>query len=463
MNKVIFAWPPMDKPKGYITAGQNRQVSWLKQPFFAYPINNAVAATMLAQAGQAVTWLDGISDEMDMVEFARVILTTMPDYMVFESPTPLIKRYWEVINNIKETLPQIKIILCGEHVTALPQESRDNCKADFIVTGGDWKYQVFRIITGTYWPEDKTDPRIDRGLTKWWLYAYKNGNFKYLPGTYIMSALDCWHGKCAFCSWATYHNKYKVRPVEDVLAEIEMLIENGIKEIFDDSGTLPVGDWMHALCKGIIERGYNEYVTFGANMRFGALQDDDFALLKQAGFRMILWGFESANQETLDYLQKGYKVKDVMHDLIRARAAGLNSHLTVMFGYYWETYQEQKRTYDMARYLMRKGWAGSAQATICIPYPITPLWKECKELGMLTSENWDDYDQTKAIMRVPFPEKELFKFQQGIYNMAFNPEFLMRKLLSVRDMDDLKYYLRIGRKVYDRFGNWTQLSKKKGS
>ena len=203
-----------------------------------------------------------------------------------------------------------------------------------------------------------------------------------------------------------------------------MLIEAGMKEIFDDSGTLPVGDWLNELCKGIIERGYDEYVAFSANMRFGALKDEDFSLLKRAGFRMLLWGFESTNQETLNYLHKGYHIKDVMHDLILARAAGLHSHLTVMFGYYWETYQEQKRTYDMVRWLLRKGWAQSAQATICIPYPITPLWKECKELGMLTTENWDDYDQTKAVMKVPFPEKELFKFQQGIYNMAFNPEFL---------------------------------------
>ena len=33
-----------------------------------------------------------------------------------------------------------------------------------------------------------TLPRIDRELTRWKLYAYANGNFKYTPGTYTMVA-----------------------------------------------------------------------------------------------------------------------------------------------------------------------------------------------------------------------------------------------------------------------------------
>lgn len=458
MARVMFAWPPLNSKKGYATLTQNRQFQWFHNPTYIYPIIPAWCASMLASKGHEVHWLDGIANEFNDIDFGRIMLQSMPEYIIFEASTPVIKRYWEVINDIKVGMPEVKIILAGDHVTALPEESKANCKADYILTGGDWFLQAFALINGGF-DQKEVIPHINRNLTHWWLYAYKNGNFKYLPGTYIMSSIDCWYKKCSFCSWANYYKNYIVRPVSDVLMEIENLIVFGFKEIFDDAGTLSTGEWLQQLCKGIYDNGYDTYASFGCNMRFGALNKEDFIALGRAGFRTILWGLESANQSTLDRLNKGYDIKAVMQDLILAKAAGLESHITVMFGYYWESYEEAKRTYDMARWLLKKGWVESAQATICIPYPITPLWKECKEAGMLLTEDWNEYDMTAPVMKVPYPVEELFKFQKDIYNTAFNLEFLMRKISKIRNIDDLKYYFRIGRKVYDRFGNFYSIGK----
>jgi len=459
MDKVVFAWPPLRQPKGHACIGQNRQFQILKSPFFAYPIVPATCATMLQGAGHPCLWLDAVAEDWDEVTFGRSLVQFMPQFIVLEASTPVIERYKEIIDGIKKNMPEIKIILCGDHATKFPEQTKKETGADFIVSGGDWHFKVFNIISKKPWPVNVAPPHIERTITRWWLYAYKNGNFKYLPGTYIMSAFDCWHKQCTFCSWAQYHKRYHMRPVQDVLDEIGKLAEMGFKEIFDDAGTLPTGDWLVDLCKGIIERGYNEYVAFGANMRFGALTEEEFYYLGRAGYRMLLWGMESVNQTTLDRLKKSYKISHVRRDLKLAKKYGIESHLTAMFGFPWESYVEAKRTYDMTRFLLRKGWAASAQATICIPYPNTPLWQECKDNGWLLTENWDEYDMTKPVMRVPYDERELFKFQRGIYNTAFHPEFLARKLMTVRNLDDLKYILRIGRKVYDRFGNFFEVAK----
>lgn len=460
MAKIIMAWPPVKTNKGFPTASQNRQFQFFRDPTFVYPIIPAIASSMLISAKQEVLWLDAIAEQMDEVEFGQLILQTPPDYMIFESNTPLFSHYCDVINGIKSNLPNIKIILCGEHVTALPEDAKQKCKADYFVQGGKWYFEVFKIITGKEWDKKNLLPHIHREITRWWLYAYKNGNFKYIPGTYIMAAQDCWHRPgCTFCSWGNYHKDLMVRPVEDVLKEIEVLIEAGFKEIFDDSGTFPTGEWLETFCNEMIRRKYYKYASFGCNMRFGALKDEHYALMAKAGFRMVLWGFESANQTTLDRLNKKYDIRSVSHDLILAKAAGLQSHLTVMFGYPWESLAEAKRTYNMVRWLLLKDWAFSAQATICIPYPGTPLWQECKDNGWLTTEDWNEYDMTKAVMKVPYPEKELFKLQQGIYSLAYHPKFLWNKLRSVRCLEDLKYYFRIGRKIYDRFGNWYEIAK----
>jgi hypothetical protein len=113
----------------------------------------------------------------------------------------------------------------------------------------------------------------------------------------------------------------------------------------------------------------------------------------------------------------------------------------------------------MVKWLLKSGWAWSAQATIAIPYPITPLWKWCKEKDLLTTEDWDEYDMTKAVMKIQYPEKELFKLQRGIYNTAFHPRFIWQKLKSIRNIEDVRYYFRISKKIYDRFGNFYEVGK----
>lgn len=458
--KVIFAWPPLKNPKGYPTIGQNRQFQWFKDPTFVYPIIPAIAATMLLRSKHDVLWLDAIAEEADELEFGKVIVQNKPDFIVFEAPTPLIGRYIEIINGIKQHLGNIKIILCGDHVTACMDEVKKECHADYFVAGGKWHKEVFKIIHGETWPQDKLLPHIDRTATRSALYAYRNGNYRFIPGTYIMSAFDCAHRPgCSFCSWAEYHKEYEVRPVDDVINEIAMLIQMGFKEIFDDSGTFPTGEWLREFCAKVVENDFQKYVDFGCNMRFGALEVKDISLLAQAGFRMILWGVESVSQYTLDQLNKGVSIDSISRDLILAKEAGLNNHLTVMFGFPWETYEEAKHTYNMVRYWLLKGYAWSAQASICIPYPITPLWRECKEKGLLLTEDWARYDMTEPVMKIPYSKEKLFALQRGIYNIAFHPKFLWHKLRTVRSMADLQYYLRIGQKIYDRFGHFYERSK----
>ncbi len=208
MSRVMFAWPPLDEKKGYATATQSRQFQWFKDPTFIYPILPAWCATLLSTKGHEIHWLDSIANEINEIEFTRSIIQVMPEYIVFESSTPLIKKYWEVINEIKQCLPEIKIILVGEHISAFPEESKERCKADIIISGSDWFLKVFAMINGSIWNNKDPVPFINRNLTHWWLYAYKNGNFKYLPGTYIMSAIDCWYNKCTFCSWGSIYKNY---------------------------------------------------------------------------------------------------------------------------------------------------------------------------------------------------------------------------------------------------------------
>ncbi len=484
--KILICFPPLSKQKGHATLGQNRQFQYFKEPTYIYPVVPAQAATLLKENGFEVIWLDCIAENISYQSFIEIIKEEKPDLIAMETKTPAIKQQWKIINDIKRlrTLDLgLRTVLFGDHVTALPEESFQNSPVDFILTGGDYDFLLLNLCrvlnkfklsaishelsanlepgiyyrttqgvcnTGPFQLNHDLNnlPFIDRNLTKWQLYAYQNGNYKKTPGTYIMSGRDCYWGKCTFCSWPQLYPAYRVRKPENVLDEIGRIIDNyPVAEIMDDTGSLTPGNWLREFCKGIIERGYNQRIGFDCNMRFGSATEADYKLMKQANFRFLLFGLESANQKTLDKIKKGLTPDKIVESCKLARGAGLYPHITVMFGYPWESYEDAKNTYQLAKYLLKKGYAYTMQATIVVPYPNTPLFSECKEKDLLYSLDWADYDMKKPVMKLPFEADKINKLVQDLYSVSFNPEFIFNKILSIRGIDDLKYFARAAQKV----------------
>jgi hypothetical protein len=50
-------------------------------------------------------------------------------------------------------------------------------------------------------------------------------------------------------------------------------------------------------------------------------------------------------------------------------------------------------------------------------------------------------------MQSPIPDNKIMELVQGMYKVSFHPEFMLRKLFSVRDIYDLKYSFRALEKV----------------
>lgn len=478
--KIIISYPPFKTDKGFPTLGQNRQFQYFQKPTFIYPVVPATAATLLKKNGFDVLWNDCIAEGITENEYIAFIKREKPDLIAFETKTPVVKQHWRIIEKIKNLNSAIKIVLFGDHVTALPEESFHNSKVDFVLTGGDYDFLLLNLCNtirstlsalrfdnlepGIWYRQDgnvrnsgsfklnhdlNEAPFIDRDLTKWQLYGYKNGNFKRTPGTYIMSGRDCWWHKCSFCSWPTLYPQFRTRSAKNVLDEIGFLTDRyKVKEIMDDTGTFPAGEWLKEFCIGMIENGYNKKVYLDCNMRFGVLMLDDYKLMKRAGFRLLLFGLESANQKTLDRIEKNVKIKDIIESCKLARQAGLYPHITIMFGYPWETYEDAKETLRLGKWLLKKGYAYTMQATMVVPYPGSGLFNECKAKGWLKTLDWDNYDMKQPVMQTPMNDCEIKELVQGMYKISFHPEFLARKFFSIEDFDDLRYSFRAAKKVF---------------
>lgn len=483
--KILIGYPPTESEKGIALLSQNRQFQWFSNPSYLFPVVLGSAATLLKSLGHEVIWMDSVAEKISMEKFLEIFEKEAPNIFIFETKTPVIKQHWKTIDMLKEKFPKTLIAIVGDHVTSFPEETMKNSKADFVLCGGDfdfiskgliecldrkekklpkgiWHRKNGKVVnSGLFDLKHNLDelPFIDRDLTKWKLYQ-EEYNISRKPYFYIMSGRDCWWGKCKFCAWPTLFPKFRVRSAENVLNEIGMLIEKyGAREIFDDSGTLMTGEWLKNLCNGLIEKGYNKKIRYSCNMRFGALKQEDYDLMKKAGFRLLKFGLESANQETLYKLNKGIKVEDIMNGCEMAKKAGLSVHLTMIVGYPWETKQDALKTFELAKNLMQSGKADLLQATVLVPYPGTPLWKEAKQNNwfLFNPLEYERYDMREPVLKTKDSNpEEIAEICEKIYTIFLTPKYVWARFVGMRNIDDFVLNFRGVKAVFGHlkdFGN----------
>lgn len=467
--KISISYPPLKNSKNNNPfLSQNRQFQWTNTGNVIYPVIPAQAASLLKSKGYRVIWDDAIAKNQTYQAWLKNIIIQKPNLIVIETKTPVIKKHWQIIKELKQKLPKTKIVLMGDHVTALPLESLKNSLVDFVLTGGDYDFMLLNLAnhlfngdkleSGFWYRQDNKItnsgkfalkhhnlnqlPLIDRQLTQWHLYAYKNSNYRYTPGAYIMSGRDCWWGKCTFCSWTTLFpaNQFRSFSPQRSVNEIKNLVENfGVREVFDDSGTLPLGNWLSQFSKMMRKSGLNKKVRLGANMRFAGPTEQDFINMQKANIKFLLYGLESANQETLNKINKNLNLNQIEKTLKLAKKYGINNHLTVMIGYPWETLKQAQNTIKLAKHFFKTGLADSIQATIIIPYPGTPLFDQAQKQAWLKTKDWSKYDMSQSILKSPITTKQQKQLIISIYKGILTPNFIYKKITSIRSIDDIKF------------------------
>lgn len=273
------------------------------------------------------------------------------------------------------------------------------------------------------------DRQFTDALNKRW-QAY--GNYKFHPATHSMASNLCWYGKCTFCIDTAKLEAGEgrgLRSVDHVMEEIDDLISKGYKEVFDDSGTFPLGKWLDEFCFKMSLNNRNKKIKIGCNMR---VQDAPWKLMAGAGFRFILFGIESANQITLDKIKKSAKADETIRIMREAAEAGLEPHGTFMTGYSWETEEDEKRTIQLCHHLLTKGYLKTAQVSVYSP-PRT----------------------------APDPSSNGHKYLPLFYDVYRSPEFWLRKLRDVHCWEDFTYLLRGGRLVIEE--KWRKMCLKKSA
>lgn len=180
--KIAISYPPLESNKGTPLLAQNRQFQWFNNPTYIYPMVPAYAATLLKKNGYEVIWDDGIAENKSYEMWRKDIQGQKPDLIALETKTPVVKKHWNIINDLKTLVPETRIVLMGDHVTALPQESMENCQTDFVITGGDYDFLLLNLADHLS-EENELEPGIwfrKTGEKKYWKVRSKSRS-KYSP------------------------------------------------------------------------------------------------------------------------------------------------------------------------------------------------------------------------------------------------------------------------------------------
>ncbi|SVB40454.1 uncharacterized protein METZ01_LOCUS193308, partial [marine metagenome] len=122
--KISISYPPIINSDGQkAMVSQNRNVQFFKRPTYLLPVIQGQAATWLRDMGYEIFWDDGNSQLKSFDQWYRGLVTENPDVVVFESTTPVMKFYWNLIKKLKSDLPQSIVIMTGYHSMRKPEET----------------------------------------------------------------------------------------------------------------------------------------------------------------------------------------------------------------------------------------------------------------------------------------------------------------------------------------------------
>ncbi len=461
----MFAFLPTER-EGYVCLSQNRFSKVRGDRQLEFPILPAYGLTQLKQSGFEVSYVDSIWESLSPEKFYERVEKISPDIIFFETKTPQIKQSWKISNELKKRFPKIKIAAMGDHVSVLPEETLQNSNIDFVITGGDFDVGMLKLSMhlfkknempkGIYYREigliknsgkfellENLDelPFIDYGIIPW--KDYHENWMLFDEVIYILASRGCPY-RCTFCSWPQmlYSNKVRMRSVQNVLREMELLIKKyDVKEFFFDDDTFNWNkQWVRDFCNGIIEKGWE--IIWDCNARVDSIDEEQCVLMKKSGCRLIKFGVESANPNTLERINKGFTIEQIKNGFDLSKKAGLLRHATVMIGYPWETKEDMQKTINFIKELD----VDTCQFTMRCVYTGTKLWQESAENKWLkfNEGEWEKFDMSVTTLKNEHvSEEEIVKIVESAWlQVYFEPKFLLRKILSVKSPREFLWLMR---------------------
>jgi len=278
----------------------------------------------------------------------------------------------------------VKVVMGGIHPTVLPEEALEH--ADAVVVGeaeGVWPRLVSDAASGQM-------QRIYRAGTLTDLQGLPKPRRDLLPGTKyqgftripigVETSRGCPYD-CEFCCIGqTLGQQYRVRPVPEVIAEIESV----------DSPHLFFTDDSLGLNRNAAKKLFTEMIPLRrrwlAQGTVSLAQDLELlGLMRRSGCLGLLIGFESVQKATQNEVMKIMNLRiDFDEAMRRFHGEGFGILGSFVFGFDYENRDVFEQTLD---FIMRSRM-DVVQLRVLTPYPGTRLYKRLLGEGRLFVRDW---------------------------------------------------------------------------
>jgi len=323
----------------------------------------------------------------------------------------------------------IPVVMGGIHASMVPEEA--GRYVDSVVTGE--AEGVWRELLGDF-ERGALKPRYE-GAAGELAGAVAPRRDLFSP-EYLFATVQTSRGcpmDCYFCSVSPFNGrKYRQRPVEEVLDELETIPQDFI--FFVDDNILGYGgdaeERAIRLFKGMVERKMRKSWFCQASINFA----DNRELLRWAaksGCKMVFIGLESEDPEELKVMRKSLNLKREYARVFRAiHGFGMAVLGAFIFG------SDAETPASMAR---KTGFIQSSsidvvQTTILTPLPGTRLFRQYEEEGRLSRcrfpEDWDRYDMGELTYAPKLlSEAEFYDTLGRCWGRIYSARSLMYKFL----------------------------------
>jgi len=237
----------------------------------------------------------------------------------------------------------------------------------------------------------------------------------------IQTSRNCYWKKCTFC---THHHgsKYGIKTVDKVINDIKRLQEKFNAKYFHfvDEAMSPA--YLKKLSEKIIEEGIDmKFYIYGRLEK--EFTSDIFELAYKAGLRLVMWGFESANERIYTLMNKGELTSSESRRkiLLDAYNAGVWNHLFIMFAFPSESLEEAKETVDFLR--DNRNIASHSTGGKFVLLEDAPILKNLKKYYITKVEKFRSgfsfahkFETSRGMSDEEFKELEKYKVEQWRMN-----------------------------------------------
>jgi radical SAM superfamily enzyme YgiQ (UPF0313 family) len=352
--------------------------------------------------------------------------------------TPNMPRIKKICEIIRKNSPSAIIILGGPHITVTGLAKSQRSKKDWeeilkisdvqVIGTGATCFSQGTIFNDKPLTEDIIPLRSAIKLED---YHYEIDGKK---ATSIIAQSGC-PFNCSFCSGRgtkTYRSAVR-RSTESIINEIAELEELGYRGImmYDDEINVNKKAFTELLQALIVHQEKTGIeLSLRGFSRADLLTYEEAYLMRKAGFRWLLVGFESGSNEMLKSMNKGVTVDQNTKAIDIARAAGLKVKALMSIGHPGESFVT---IFETKKWLL-KVRPDEFDLTIVSVYPGTPYYEDAvNKGGVWVYTSPDEKKLYSKDINFVFEESN-YKGRPGEYNCHVWTDYLgPKELIKMRD------------------------------